>query len=258
MLRRVSPLGRLAGVLLLPVLLGALLLAQPSVAKASENAASRLSLSSDGVNFTPNFNGPVLIGIDRYVPGDENQRTVWLRNDSNDPAWLWSTYRTTSMDAALAPYLSIAASYGAAGTPAGEAFAPVDKCTSLLPAQKVSAGQTVQAVIAARFAAEAPNETRLTTAEFAVNFGLTQDIGQPNGPDGCSEVGGDNGSGGDGTGGSGSGSDGTITGGGQNTKDPLPETGAAGLIPWLSLAAAAALTGFIALFASRRKEKEVR
>lgn len=195
-----------------------------------------ISLSTDGQTFTTDVDGAILIGIDRYVPGDRNQRTVWVRNDSGDPAWLWSKYSTTSADAGLLPFLSVSAAYGAEAAPAevGRLVGP-GQCTPLLPAQKIAAGQAVPMVIGASFAPGAPNETRLMSAKFAVKFGLTQDVGQAVGPNGCTAAGG-------------SGGTGTPAANGQ-----LPETGAGTLIPWLSLAAATALAGFVFVAATWKR-----
>lgn len=248
---------RLLGAMLLPVVALPMLAGQAGAAPAetgyratsgssAASASPAVSISTDGQNFQPKLREPILIGIDRYVPGDRNQRTVWVRNDSTDPAWLWSSYSTTSADAALLPFLAVSAAYGAQTTP-GEVgrLIGVGQCTPLLPSQKIAAGQSVPMVVGVAFDPAAPNETRLASAEFAVNIGLTQDIGQTVAPNGCTETAepGD-----DASGDRGSGKEGTRSAIGQ-----LPETGAGGLIPWLALASATALAGFGFVAATRKR-----
>ncbi len=223
---------------LLPAVLLSLFFVQGSAGKAAAAQAPELSLSTDGRNFGSGLGGPILIGIERYVPGDRNQRTVWVRNDSGDPAWLWSGYQTTSGDPVLLPFLKVSASYGSGTAPAEIGLLPgVGQCRTLLPAQKIAAGDTVPMVIGAAFDPAAPNATRLSSAEFAVNIGLTQDIGQPAGPDGCT----------------GSDNPGTGAEGARDAIGQLPETGAGGMIPWLSLAAATMVAGFGFVAATRKR-----
>ncbi len=231
--RAARPLGAL-----LPAVLLALFFVQGGAGKAAADRVPELSLSTDGRNFGSGLGGPILIGIERYVPGDRNQRTVWVRNDSGDPAWLWSGYWTTSGDPVLLPFLTVSASYGSGTAPAEIGLLPgVGQCRTLLPAQKIAAGETVPMVIGAAFDPAAPNETRLSSAEFAVNIGLTQDIGQPAGPDGCT----------------GSGNPGTGAESARDATGQLPETGAGGMIPWLSLAAATMVAGFGFVAATRKR-----
>ena len=67
------------------VLMAAFFLTAATPASAAD---VRLGLSRDGVTFTPTLGQPLFDGAFRWVPGDVQTRTFFVRNQSSDPAEL--------------------------------------------------------------------------------------------------------------------------------------------------------------------------
>lgn len=177
---------RRVGLMILQMTVGIVFcFAGAAAASAEDSWPVPLSISTDGKVFTQRPVNPILIAIERFAPGDVDQRVLWVRNDSAQSAWLWSSSRLIYGDAELEPYVYIEGAYRPAVADAA-VFRPIDKrrCNTLVPSRLLAPGEVVSLEFAAGIVPQAPNNTRGTSAEFSVRFGLVQNRGQ-GGVDGC-------------------------------------------------------------------------
>lgn len=219
---------------------------------AAAHADDELSLSLDGATWTPDITAPLFDPAMRWVPGDVETATFFVRNNAPQGARLDVTLRPDGQESLLDDgWVSVVVR-----TPAreGEATTGPGPSTVLVDAP-VPGSQVVPVEVEVTFDEDAPNGTRLRSASlgFDVVLTQTQEIGggseeDPDGPDGPddsdgSDGGTDGGADGGTDGGAGTGTGGVAGSDGGSTSDRgglLPDTGS--LTPsWLLAAAALAL-----------------
>ena len=157
-----------AGAASLPLAL-ALLLGAGSAAPASA-ASDPLLISSDGEHFAPGPGPRLFADLGRVVPGDRARETVWVRNDSTDPAKLTvALVDVAAPDPALASATTLEMSV-TEGDPADAAT----RSTTVAEAQ--DAGGRVPA---AKAVALAPGATARVDVSLAIDPALGQREGEP-------------------------------------------------------------------------------
>lgn len=178
------PLARVLAALL--VVLG--------VSAPAFGADDRLGLSWDATTWTSSLTGTLFGGpgaISRWVPGDADTRSFYVRNRSGDDAFL-------SVDYALSPHppltpadLRLSVSVG------GDAFRPIEPGDGWIQvdARRLDAGRTVRVAVRAVFDASSPNVTRREAlpVDFRVTLAgsATPDAAADGGPgEGGSDAGG--------------------------------------------------------------------
>lgn len=199
-------------------------------------AAGELGISSDGVSYSPTFNGPLFSSAIRWVPGDSRTATFYVRNQSPNLASLAVTVLGDHVgDLIDSGDITVDASGGGG---VSSSVSTGDEQLILI-ASDISAGQVVPVNITVDFAESSPNETQLRSTDLNFRVTLTQssltppDNGGGNGTDG-------NGGNGGGNGGDGNGSSGL-----------LPNTGAPD-ITWIVVLGAILFGTGLAIVSRRR------
>ncbi|WP_427870188.1 hypothetical protein [Leucobacter luti] len=160
--------------LALPLLLGAGggIAATVAASTPATAVSDPLLISSDGVHFAPGPGPRLFADLGRVVPGDRARETVWVRNDSSDPASLAvALVDVAASDPALAgaSTLEVGVSTGAAGDPPGAGT----RTTTVAAAQ--DAGGRVPA---AEAVALAPGATARVDVALAVHPALGERAGE--------------------------------------------------------------------------------
>ncbi|MBP3043977.1 hypothetical protein KKR91_05065 [Arthrobacter jiangjiafuii] len=132
-------------------------------------ANDHLQLSVDGQSYSSSVSGPVFEQGQRYVPGASNTATLWLRNNSGEPASLSSAAVIVRSDpelngymgfkAGLRPELSPRSPLGVQGT-----------CTDVGQTIDLRPGEERQLTLVVDLAIEAPNATMNRTADVDLLF----------------------------------------------------------------------------------------
>ena len=166
-------------------LVGILSLAGAPAALAAEDY---LQFSLDGETFTSAVAGPVFDESVIYVPGATSSATLWIRNNSGEPAFLSSAAVVVRSDPQLDNYLGLRAgpvstlsprtSLGGAGT-----------CAELNEAWDLGAGEDLELTFLADLSMDAPNETRNRSADFDLVFLLESKAAQTQPRSACAVVG---------------------------------------------------------------------
>lgn len=144
----------------------ALLFAGTSPALAANDY---LQFSVDGQTFTPTVSGPLFSQSFTYVPGATAASTLWVRNNSSEPASLSSAAVVVRSAPELNGYLGLAAglqSQAAARAPLGLQ----GSCSDIDQSWDLAAGEDLQLNFIEDMSVDAPNETRNRQAEFDVVF----------------------------------------------------------------------------------------
>lgn len=221
------------------VMATALVLATPAVAHADDE----LSLSRDGVTWSPTIDDPLFDPSMSWVPGDAETATFFVRNNAPESARLDVILRVDPQDDAQQTLVeegwvdvTVRAAEASGATIAGPGPYLV------LEDAPVLAGQSVPVVVEVTFDEDAPNDTQLRAASLAFDVSLTQ-TGETPGEGGGGVDDGGGGSGGEGSG-SGTGTDGVGgvgSGAVPTARGGLPATGAD--LPWWLLALSALAVG---------------
>ncbi len=202
---------------------------------APANAASQIGLSTDGVHWGSHLSQLFPAGF-RWVPGDSETSTFYVRNQSGDPAALSITLLGGSVQSLMSSGdLTVSARVDAGSYHAVSATGD----HVLLKAVPTAAGAHHKITVKVDFAASSQNPTQNQRFDFRVRVGLAQatGTGQGNG-NGHHGNGNGNGSGQGGADGSGSG---------------LPNTGADVSPLALYLALGLCLGGSVLIVRSRRR-----
>ncbi|UWX97995.1 hypothetical protein N2K95_04810 [Arthrobacter zhaoxinii] len=156
-------------------LAGTLALVGAPSARASNNY---LEFSPDGNRYGPTIAGPLFNESLTYVPGAEQAATVWVRNNSADPARLSSAAVMVRSDPELNGYLGLAAE-SASSSFARAPLGTQGACADLPATWDLAGGEEIELTFAVDLSIDAPNATMNRTAEFNVLFYLeSTDAGQ--------------------------------------------------------------------------------
>ncbi len=130
-----------------------------------------LQFSQDGTSYGPTIPGPLFSESVTYIPGAEQSATVWVRNNSGDPARLSSASVMGHSDPELTGYLGLAAWSGV--NPAGRVeLGATDSCMDLPEAWNLGSGEEIALTFAVDMSLDATNATQNRDAEFDLLFYL--------------------------------------------------------------------------------------
>jgi hypothetical protein len=196
---------------------------------AQATAADELGLSNDGITWSASLPSPLFDSHFLWVPGDRQQRTFWLRNQSSDNAVLDVTVLGSTVDSLMeSGDLTVEMR---AGTGPWHSTRQVG-AHKLISSMDVAPGQQEKVTVAVDFDLASPNHSQIKKYNLNVEVRLTQDTHRGN-ADGHQD---------------GDGSDGRGHGDGD-----LPGTGGP---PWWVLPVGTGLTGGgIGLVVGARKER---
>ncbi|MCQ2001788.1 hypothetical protein [Arthrobacter zhaoxinii] len=159
---------RLGGATAVLMLAGTVTLAGAPGAWAS---GDYLEFSRDGKSYAPAISGPVFSESARYIPGGGQTATVWIRNNSNEPARLSSAVRMVRSDPELNGYLGLAAS-GTSRPAERVVLGPQGTCRDMPASWDLGSGQDIELTLVADMSVDAPNATQNRDAEFDLVFYL--------------------------------------------------------------------------------------
>lgn len=174
-----------SGVLIMTA--GQLLIASPA------HAEDELRVSSDARHWQPNLDRPLFDPAHRWVPGDTETTTFWIRNTASSAGVLRVTIDPIDHDQFLATGLQIRAR-----TTGGGWFRLAADGSPRRIADTLPAGGTTRVWITTSFAAGAGNQSQDHHADVAVKVRLSERIGGPGtdlpgstgpGPDGLAGTG---------------------------------------------------------------------
>jgi hypothetical protein len=201
---------------------------------ASAIAAGELGLSNDGVTWSASLPSPLFDSTYRWVPGDRQQRSFWVRNQSSDKAVLDVTVLGSSVDSLMdTGDLEVEVR---AGTGPWHSTRQAGR-HKLISSTDVSVGQQEKITVAVDFDFASANVSQVKKFNLVFEIRLTQDTSGING----------------GTHHDGNGGNGSNGHHHQNRNDDLPGTGG---LPWWVLPLGVGLTGGgIAVVTGTRKER---
>ncbi|MCQ1954406.1 hypothetical protein [Arthrobacter sp. zg-Y238] len=149
-------------------LAGTVSLAGAPSAGAADNY---LEFSADGNRYSPTMQGPLFDESVTYIPGTGQAATVWIRNNSADPARLSTAAVMVRSDPELTGYLGLAA--GPNSSLSGRvALGSPGSCLDVPATWNLGAGEEVALTFAVDMSLDAPNSTRNREAEFDLLFYL--------------------------------------------------------------------------------------
>lgn len=189
-------------------------------------AADEIGLSNDGVHWSPDLATPLFDPGFRWVPGDRETASFWVRNQSEDGARLEIVVLGDGIDSLMTTGdLSVTI-----GSENGGASSTMTTGRQLLSSRPVEAGETERIDVTIAFDSAATNQSQVKALDLRFEVRLTQSLA-----------------------GSDDHSDDSDDGDDAGRVGVLPGTGGASwwLLPagWLSVAA-----GWLAVLAVRRRE----
>jgi hypothetical protein len=201
---------------------------------APASAADALGLSNDGTTWSSSLPSPLFDSTFRWVPGDRQQRTFWVRNQSSDKAVLDIAVLGSSVDSLMETGdLEVEVR---AGTGPWHSTRQAGRHT-LISSMEVAPGQKESVTVAVGFDSASLNDSQVTKYTLNFEVRLSQDT---------------SGQGDDGNDGNDGNSSDHLHGDGDRDDD-LPGTGG---LPWWVLPVGAGLTGGgVALVAGVRRER---
>jgi hypothetical protein len=197
----------------------------------SATAADELGLSNDGATWSASLPSPLFDSTFRWVPGDRQQTSFWVRNQSGDKALLDITVLGSSVDSLLETGdLEVEVR---AGTGPWHATQQVGS-HKLISSISVAAGQKEKVTVAVDFDSASTNHSQVKKYNLNFEVRLTQDAS------GGNHLGHHDGDGSN----------------GQHHKDKNGDLPGTGGLPWWVLPLGTVLTGGgIAVVAGARKER---
>ncbi|MCQ1951095.1 hypothetical protein NNX28_14320 [Arthrobacter sp. zg-Y859] len=204
-------------------LAGTVSLAGAPSAGAADNY---LEFSADGNRYSPTLQGPLFDESVTYIPGTGQAATVWIRNNSADPARLSTAAVMVRSDPELNGYLGLAA--GPNSSLSGRmVLGSSGSCLDVPATWNLGGGEEVALTFAVDMSLDAPNATRNREAEFDLLFYLESTEAGLGARPACDVLNG--GTDGDGPGNSGPGGEnGTVNGGsGTGGNKERPQAGGA-------------------------------
>jgi len=141
-------------------------------------AAGELGLSNDGVTWAASLPSPLFDSSFRWVPGDGQQRSFWVRNQSSDQAVLDVTVLGSSVDSLMETGdLEVKVR---AGSGAWHSTRQVGR-HKLISSMDVAAGQQEKITVAVDFDFASTNVSQVKKFNLAFEIRLTQDTSGNNG-----------------------------------------------------------------------------
>jgi hypothetical protein len=162
----------------LAILIGATTALLGSTSPAA--AAGEVLVSPDGNAFSTVYPGTLFDGIARFVPGDTDQESFYVRNGGSEPGHLRITLKdVVAADADFADALTVSAStVGQAGPAATMLLA--NPCWVLLQGVTLGAGETVKVTTTLALGDLHGQAGQGATAEFALGVALSSaDVALP-------------------------------------------------------------------------------
>lgn len=131
--------------LLAAVVLGAVVLPVATSVESASAAGSELLVSRDGVTFTPELSGGLFDDADVLVPRDSVDSSLWLRNDTTEPAQVRiSVAQVATSSTELADSITFMTTDVARGTRYETDFSLMRRCDVVLQSRVLSAGATMR------------------------------------------------------------------------------------------------------------------
>jgi len=200
-------------------------------------AAEEIGLSSDGVSWGSTLSQPLFDPAFRWVPGDRETASFWVRNQSRDPALLDVSILGTSIDSLMETgdlSVTVAAESG------GGTSTTTTGRHELLSSRAVRPGQTERIDVTVAIDPASTNQSQIKALDLRFEVRLTQDAGNDESDDtGADDVNRDD-----------------DDGDGSDDSDEngfLPGTG--GAAPWLLPAGLLGVAaGLLAVAVTRRRE----
>ncbi|MCC9198032.1 hypothetical protein QNO08_04805 [Arthrobacter sp. zg-Y820] len=128
-----------------------------------------LEFSLDGVTYSRTMTGPIFKEAFQYVPGASAGATIWIRNNSDEPARLSSAAVMVRSDPQLDRQLGLTA--GLAAAPGDRvALGSQGSCTDVPQVRDLASGEQLNLSLVVDLSADAPNDTMNRTADFDVVF----------------------------------------------------------------------------------------
>ncbi|WP_104161748.1 hypothetical protein [Arthrobacter sp. ZGTC212] len=128
-----------------------------------------LEFSLDGATYSPSIAGPIFNESLQYVPGASTDAVIWIRNNSDEPAWLSSAAIMVRSDpqlnnqlgltAVLKPDFSLRSALGEQGS-----------CTDVSEVWAMEPGQVLELGLVFDLSSNAANDTMNRSAAFDVVF----------------------------------------------------------------------------------------
>jgi len=200
------------------------------------HAADQLGLSNDGSTWASTLPAPLFDSNFRWVPGDRQERSFWVRNLSGDKAVLDIAVRGSSIDS-LMDTGDLDVEVKAGNGP----WHVTDQAgrQQLVSSMPVAAGQSEKVTVAVDFDPASTNQSQLKEIVLAFEVRLSQDTSGGT-PGGSGQDDDDDGSGHHGD---------------RDRGDDLPGTGG---LPWWVLPLGTALTGagVLAVVATREEQDD--
>ena len=159
---------RLGGVSAVLVLAGAVALAGAPGAWAADDY---LQFSPDGKSYGRTISGPVFSDPITFIPGAGQPATIWVRNNSKDPAWLSSAAVMVRSDPELNGYLGLTAAEGS-GPAVRVGLGSSGTCRNMPKSWDLNSGQEIELTFVVDMSLDAPNGTQNGDAEFDLLFYL--------------------------------------------------------------------------------------
>ena len=137
----------------------------PGAVAANDN----LHLSLDGQSYSSSISGPVFEQGQSYVPGASNTATLWLRNNSGEPASLSSAAVIVRSDPELNGYIGLKAGLRPELSPRSP-LGMQGTCTDVGQIIDLGPGEERRLTLVVDLAIEAPNATMNRTADVDLLF----------------------------------------------------------------------------------------
>lgn len=132
-------------------------------------AGDYLEFSVDGMTYAPSIAGPLFRELLEYVPGGTSSATIWIRNNSEDPAQLSSAAVVVRSDSELDNYLGLRTRSGSSLSPRNS-LGGQGTCTELQDVWDLGPGEEREIRLILDLAADAPNNTMNRSADLDVIF----------------------------------------------------------------------------------------
>lgn len=157
---------RFVGVSAFGAVTAALSLAGAPSALAANNY---LEFSLDGMTYAPSIAGPVFDEAVQYVPGASTGATLWIRNGSDEPAWLSSAAVMVRSDPQLSRQLGLTTGLES-GLSARTPLGAEGSCNDVSEVWTLGPREEIELGLAVDLSSDAPNDTMNRSAEFDLVF----------------------------------------------------------------------------------------
>lgn len=142
---------------------------------AADKKNELLQLSSDGVNFGTDAMPTMFRSTKGYVPGESRRGIIWVRNASNQSAYLSLAVRNagTATTSFLPAHLRLQAQSPGHGATAATLPSP-GACTPVIDGWTVAGGAVLPLTLDLGLALDSPNTTRNQSADFTLTVVLQE------------------------------------------------------------------------------------